>query len=81
MSFQYCPSAIARSESNRRLDLFFSLAILCRISKAQSEVELAVVTNRTYLELAGCPRQIVHHLEKGSQWTVGDEMNAFTHYP
>jgi len=61
---------------NRRFDLFLSLAMLCRISNAQSEVELAAVTDRTHRELAGYHRQIAFHLEKGAQRIVGDEMNA-----
>jgi len=66
---------------NGRFDLFFSLAMLCRISNGQSEVELTAVTDRTYQELAVYRRQIAFHLEKGTQWTVGDEMNTFTHHP
>ena len=79
--FEYFLCAIARSENNRRFDLFLSLAILCKISNAQSEVKLAAVTDRAYLKLVGYHRLIVGHLEKDAQRTVGDEMNAFTHHP
>ena len=44
-------------------------------------VKMAAATDRTYLELGGHHRQIVCYLEEGAQWTVGDEMSAFTHHP
>jgi len=60
--FQYSLFAIATSENNGRFDLYLSLAILCKISNAQSEMELPAVTDRMYLELAGYHRQIFCHL-------------------
>jgi len=81
MSFQYFLPATAISEDNGRFDLFFSLAILWKISNAQSEVELAGVTDRTYPEPAGYHRQIVCPLEKDAQWTVDNDMRAFTYHP
>jgi len=81
MSFQYFLSATAISEDNGRFDLFLSLAILCKISNAQSEVELASVTDRTYPEPAGYHREIVCPLEKDAQWTVSDDISAFSYHP
>jgi len=81
MSFQYFLPATAISEDNGRFDLFFLLAILCKISDTQSEVEIAGVTNRTYPEPARYYREIVFPLEKDAQWTVGDDMCAFTYHP